>query len=400
MMNSLTPSSVHQSTLSTSENHPNLREGSQGTSKAHAREEDSVGKATIPQRRKYQPMNSTSLGISKRIPLIPLRTKDDDSGGINASISIANQSTDDETVSFSLEALLGVANGERSALPLNKASLRQVDSKSTPSLGPSQRLSVDESEGSNDAELSFSNTMKIPENILEVYKQEAAKIRGVKSYASMGSVFREDEEIEIRRLVPNTAKPLDKDRPSARDTRTTVPHEGKLANNYHPEGRSPEILDWFGPLLSTKNSFVEVNGRTYLRLGVLGRGGSTTVYRIMSQEGELLAYKRIQVQGSEENCVAQCRSYSNEINLLMKLKGSPNIIELLDFSVDLKEFSISMIMEAGEIDLARVITSRAGNYDGFFTRNVWREMLTAVEFIHNQRIVHSGNYLRISSISY
>ena len=393
MLNSLAPLPVSSSSLSTSENNANLR---QDRSSGKTDKGDSMGQMTIPQRRKYQPVNSTSLGSSKRIPLIPLRTKDDDPNGIQVSLSRASQNADDETVSFSLDVLLGASNGERPSLSQENASFRHVDRKVVPSsLTPTKGVQVDEPEASNDPELSLNHTMKIPENILEIYKLEAVKIRGTKIDASVGSVFLEDEDIEIRTHAPNTVKSLSRFLPSVTNNRS-VPRDGKLlVHKLNTEENAQDMLDWFEPLLHPNKSFVKINERRYLRLDVLGRGGSTTVYRVMSQEGDLFAYKHIQVHGSEENCMAQCRSYSNEIELLMKLKGSRNIIELLDFSIDLKGFSVSMIMEAGEIDLARVITNRSGNYDGFFARTVWREMLTAVEFIHDQRIVHSGKCLEI-----
>ena len=48
-------------------------------------------------------------------------------------------------------------------------------------------------------------------------------------------------------------------------------------------------------------------------------------------------------------------SYVNEIDLLNSLKGSPFIIQLMDSEVDKDNLSVSMIMEAGEIDLSKVL---------------------------------------------
>lgn len=48
-----------------------------------------------------------------------------------------------------------------------------------------------------------------------------------------------------------------------------------------------------------------------------------------------------------------------------------------------------MVMEAGDVDLAKVLSSKRGVYDPFFTRSMWHDMLRAVDFIHQNRVVHS-----------
>jgi len=61
------------------------------------------------------------------------------------------------------------------------------------------------------------------------------------------------------------------------------------------------------------------------------------------------------VRGSGEDSDAVMDSYINEIELLRKLKGtSPYIIDLVDAEVNREEMYIAMVMEVGEIDLAKV----------------------------------------------
>lgn len=198
-----------------------------------------------------------------------------------------------------------------------------------------------------------------------------------------------------------------------------------------------------GGILGDPARSVELNGRHYIRLNVLGKGGSSCVYRIIgAEDGQVNAYKRVEVKESED-MDAVFDNYANEIALLRRLSSAAQttapgsetaengaaagggavstessavvaagvtgaqsrIIELVDFEVRRDERYIAMILEAGDIDLAKVLqqknTARSANpsnstdgagiqhlLDPFFARMVWREMLEAVDHIHQHRIVH------------
>ena len=199
---------------------------------------------------------------------------------------------------------------------------------------------------------------------------------------------------------------------------------------------------------------VVLNNIRYTRLNVLGKGGSSCVYRVLSQsDSQLYAYKRVEVKGCVEDSEAMFDSYVNEIDLLKRLKGSsPYIIELVDAEINREELYIAIIMEAGDIDLSKVLSQKQiqpsyyhqnlnqnanqnfhppprlshtssnshssnnnnnnnnGGCDGnarsahpptststsdnrvvmnpFFVRLMWLEMLEAVDHIHANRIVH------------
>lgn len=71
-----------------------------------------------------------------------------------------------------------------------------------------------------------------------------------------------------------------------------------------------------------KTITLNINGKSYTRLNILGKGGSSCVYRVMSQSDfQLYAYKRVEVKGSSEDNEAVFDSYVNEIELLRHLKG-------------------------------------------------------------------------------
>lgn len=151
-----------------------------------------------------------------------------------------------------------------------------------------------------------------------------------------------------------------------------------------------------GTRLFDSNHIVMLNGKRYIQLSILGKGGSSTVYRVLSEDMQhIYAYKRVDVRGcSNDSCDADSvfNSYTNEIELLQKLKGSPYIIELIDAEINREEMYVSMLMEAGDTDLAKVLSSKQKNkqqtYNPFFYRLIWQEMLEAVDYIHNNRIVH------------
>jgi serine/threonine-protein kinase TTK/MPS1 len=88
-------------------------------------------------------------------------------------------------------------------------------------------------------------------------------------------------------------------------------------------GTGPTAPSCWG-ILGDANRYVEMNGRHYLRLNVLGKGGSSCVYRIIgAEDGQVYAYKRVEVKDSED-VDAVFDSYANEIALLRKLSSVGN----------------------------------------------------------------------------
>ena len=172
---------------------------------------------------------------------------------------------------------------------------------------------------------------------------------------------------------------------------------------------SSSSISMFDP---SKNS-ITFQGKHYNRIGVLGKGGSSCVHRILDSNGSIYAYKKVNVTGIDDSDTV-FDSYANEINLLQRLKGSVHIIELIDAEINRDDMYIAMVMEAGEVDLSKVLkdrqTSLAAKYppiplngtatnnssipigqpfmNPFFSRMVWQEMLEAVDYIHENRIVH------------
>jgi len=159
---------------------------------------------------------------------------------------------------------------------------------------------------------------------------------------------------------------------------------------------SPEHCNLGGPfakMLEPKNTIV-VNGLPYLKLCLLGKGGSSKVYRCIRPEGDVVAVKRVLTKGMEKKTKD---SYANEIELLKKLAGESRIINLIDAEDDRTNTVIHMVLEAGDVDLAQLLLdTKKNSLEGescsglgpHRARVLWRQMLEAVECIHKNRIVH------------
>jgi serine/threonine protein kinase len=137
----------------------------------------------------------------------------------------------------------------------------------------------------------------------------------------------------------------------------------------------------------------------------------------------MYALKRIRLARADAGSLA---SFRNEIALLAALRGKPHIIRLVDSEVNLDTRSILVVMEAGQVDLHRLLQrerkaaphcsdaggemgssicdmpvaeaaavaaaslaqGRIGDLDENFLRLTWQQMLSAVRTIHDERVVH------------
>ena len=174
---------------------------------------------------------------------------------------------------------------------------------------------------------------------------------------------------------------------SGSDTSSTSSSGSSLMNvsACAPSDVSGELRDFLAP----KNIF-HVNGKPYIRLSLIGRGGSSKVFKVLSPDGDLYALKRIKLQKTDKKYMA---SFTNEITLLNRLRNNPNIICLIDSEVNLEKKVIYMVMELGEEDLSNMLQQQRKEGTGTtipinFVRLMWANMLEAVHTIHEERIVH------------
>ncbi|EPS38554.1 hypothetical protein H072_7691 [Dactylellina haptotyla CBS 200.50] len=139
-----------------------------------------------------------------------------------------------------------------------------------------------------------------------------------------------------------------------------------------------------------KRQHVIVNGRQYLRLDQIGRGGSAKVYKVMAEDYKMLAMKKVILEKQDE---ATIRGFKGEIDLLRKLQDVDRVVRLYDYEINDERSTLTVLLECGESDLNRVITSRHHSDDSVldvsFVRHYWKEMLECVESVHGKNIVHS-----------
>ncbi|KAJ8903478.1 hypothetical protein NDN08_004585 [Rhodosorus marinus] len=143
---------------------------------------------------------------------------------------------------------------------------------------------------------------------------------------------------------------------------------------------TPSVLN------SMTDSVVQVNDKQFLRLEMVGRGGSSKVYKVMGPDRKIYALKKVRIGKKDQSTIS---SYANEIKLLMRLRGKPHIVQLFDAEVREEAGLIYVVMEFGDIDLARLLSRGRGKpVNSNFLRLYWQQMLEAVHTIHEERIVH------------
>jgi len=182
-------------------------------------------------------------------------------------------------------------------------------------------------------------------------------------------------------------------------------------------------------------NIISVNNTPYIKLGVIGKGGSCKVYRTLSKDRSIVAIKKVKIAGMARKAI---EGYANEIALLRRLRGNHAIIQLYDSEVDIKRKAIYLVMEPGEADLNHVVSgsngvvlfyskiitfsssyhqcneqlqqqgrkNSNGEHGSFvnmnFVRLTWQQMLSAVHCIHEERIIHGdlkpANFLFVKGI--
>ena len=93
----------------------------------------------------------------------------------------------------------------------------------------------------------------------------------------------------------------------------------------HVPGVNP--LEIVPPTAVMTNKTIVVNGKQYLQLETIGRGGSSRVYKCFDGK-RVCAVKHVNLEDADRAVVD---SYINEITLLKSLQGNENVIKLFDW---------------------------------------------------------------------
>jgi serine/threonine-protein kinase TTK/MPS1 len=110
----------------------------------------------------------------------------------------------------------------------------------------------------------------------------------------------------------------------------------------------------------------------------IGKGGYSIVYKVF-YGGEVYALKQIRIADHEDLNICM-----DEIDLLKKLKDCDSVIKMIDYEI--KDESVSILLEYGEIDLQELIKSRV--LDIFYIKYLWSTILKILILIHSNKIVH------------
>lgn len=139
-------------------------------------------------------------------------------------------------------------------------------------------------------------------------------------------------------------------------------------------------------LSSSKSSrIISINGKQYEKLELLGKGGSSKVFKVKSMSNKVYAIKKISFDEFDE---ASIKGFKGEIDLLSKLRDQDRVVRLVDHF--LGNGSLLLIMECGDIDLSHVLAKRLDvPLDVEFVRFHANEMLKCVKAVHDAGIVHS-----------
>jgi serine/threonine-protein kinase TTK/MPS1 len=89
-----------------------------------------------------------------------------------------------------------------------------------------------------------------------------------------------------------------------------------------------------------KKNRLRVNGKHFTRLDCIGRGGSSRVYRVMAENSNFFALKRVSLEDADEMAV---RGFKGEIDLLKKLETVDRVIRLYDYELNEEKGTLSVV---------------------------------------------------------
>lgn len=124
---------------------------------------------------------------------------------------------------------------------------------------------------------------------------------------------------------------------------TQGPKDNTINNNNNKDDQDEPTM--------SKSKSVRVNGKQYKVLQLIGRGGSSRVFRVMDNEGELFALKKVNLKNLDEHTF---EGYKNEIELLKAFANEPSIVKLFDSEVALSRSSLLMVSNAPFIFVCRL----------------------------------------------
>ncbi|CAL4059463.1 unnamed protein product, partial [Meganyctiphanes norvegica] len=147
---------------------------------------------------------------------------------------------------------------------------------------------------------------------------------------------------------------------------------------------------------------IGVNFHNYMKLSLLGKGGSSKVYEVFDIKSKIVkAIKVVDLEGVDDSTL---NGYKNEISILERLKWSDRVVRLYDYEQTSK--TLKIVMERGNKDLSVILANARGKnaapISPFTIQHYWHGMLLACQAIHMEGIVHSdlkpANFLLVNEM--
>ena len=132
--------------------------------------------------------------------------------------------------------------------------------------------------------------------------------------------------------------------------------------------------------------YIQINGIKYLRLELIGKGGNSKVYKIISEKNKIFALKKAKIKHFEIEYLHNC---INEISILKVLKNKHRIIQIQNADISLEKGMLFLVFEYGDCDLDYFIKKNKNIFSKIkILKIIWKQMLESVYMIHQERIVH------------
>ncbi|WWD06607.1 hypothetical protein V865_004700 [Kwoniella europaea PYCC6329] len=157
------------------------------------------------------------------------------------------------------------------------------------------------------------------------------------------------------------------------------------------------------PVAAPRTSFL-VNSIPYERLQRLGKGGSSTVYSVLysapPKKRIIYALKVVQLDRADSETY---QSYTNEIELLKRLRGHDRVIQLIDHQITFgqgnRPHRLMMVMECGEIDFAALLDEQRGKAINMNFVGLYWEQIGTVNYMSPEAIQRMNNQ-KVLKLSY
>lgn len=128
------------------------------------------------------------------------------------------------------------------------------------------------------------------------------------------------------------------------------------------------------PSPPTDKDLIIVKGVPYQKLCLVGRGGSSRVFKAIDKNHTVVAIKKVSLNKLDNEAI---KSYENEVALLRSLRGNDKVIQMYEDETVMNERgrklpkTLFVVMEYGEVDFSRLLEEQKGkrlnmNFVGLF----------------------------------